>query len=375
MAHVAVYGNLKWSFLMKDLLENEYSELLVNDGQEGISVDYLVVDTPNAENEISFSSFASLYSEGKLHAVVIPKEYTMQYMSIIHKFLLAGIDPNDIYSGIRLNEKIRETPEYIPFLITPMLSDPYLSYLEYHVADHCNLNCKYCTHYAPLVKEPVFTDFEKFKQDLLMLKKHITDIGIIRILGGEPLLNPELPKFIEFTRQTYPGSVIWVVTNGMLLDRISDELITCMNENTVFFHISFYPPFKERKKDVEQFLVEKKIPYVITTMIEEFNKTQILDENPDPDFFYHCFQSTCTCLHQGKIAPCYAPFTTKYFNKEFGTDLITDEGIDLYDENLNAQMINTSLLIPLERCKNCIEGKGYPWEIAGRNTTLSDWIE
>jgi len=122
-------------------------------------------------------------------------------------------------------------------------------------------------------------------------------------------------------------------------------------------------------------LVKSKIPYVITTMISEFNKTQTLSVNEDPDFFYKCFQSTCTCLHEGKIAPCYAPFTTKYFNSEFDTELPTDEGIDLYDENLSAEYINMKLLLPLERCSYCVSGRSYKWEVAGRNTTLDDWIE
>lgn len=375
MAHVAVYGNLKWSILMKELLENEYSELLSENGNEKISVDYLVVDSPKSNGEISLDEFVSAYQTGTLQGIVIPKEYPMPYLDFVHKLLIKGVDTDDIYNGIRLNENIRSTPEFIPYLITPMIDDSYMSYLEYHVTDHCNLNCKYCTHYAPLVTEPVFTDFEAFKKDLTQLKKYIKDIGIIRILGGEPLLNPELPSFIEFTRQTYPGSIIWVVTNGMLLDRISTGLVDCMNKNTAFFHISYYPPFKDRRKDVEKFLVESKVPYVITDMIERFNKTQSLSQNEDPDFFYHCFQSTCTCLHEGKVAPCYAPFTTKYFNAAFDTDLPTDEGIDLYDEELTTQMLNMRLLIPLERCAYCIAGKAYTWEVLGRNSTLEDWIE
>lgn len=43
MLHIAVFGNSKWSFLMKDILENEYSELFNKDGGEGILVDAFVV--------------------------------------------------------------------------------------------------------------------------------------------------------------------------------------------------------------------------------------------------------------------------------------------------------------------------------------------
>lgn len=375
MINVAVYGNLKWSILMKELLEKEYSELLSDNNEDHICVKAFVVDNPVNENEISVQDFINNYMEGTLSAIVIPKEYYIAYNDLILKLIRSGVDTDDIYNGLRLFEDIRNKPEYIKYLITPMISDSYLSYLEFHVADHCNLNCKYCTHFSPLVKEPVFTDLDRFKSDLKQLNKYIKDIGVIRILGGEPLLNPELPQFIEYTRKIYPGSIITVVTNGLLLDKISDELINCMKDNKAFFFISYYPPLENKLSGIKEFLVKNKVPYSMSPKIETFNETQSLNENNNEDFFYYCFQATCTCLQDGKIAPCYAPFTTKYFNKEFDLDLPTDEGIDLYSEELNMSMLKMSLLIPMERCNYCILGKAHPWQVIGKNSKLEDWVK
>ena len=256
-----------------------------------------------------------------------------------------------------------------------MLSDPYLPYLEFHVADHCNLNCKYCTHYSPLVAKPVFTDYEKFEADLQQLRKYIADIGVIRILGGEPLLNPELGRYIELARKLYPAAVVTVVTNGLLIDRMEPELIGIMQRNLAFFHISYYPPLQERVQEIQRFLYEQKIPYTITPMITEFNKTQTLTPRGEEDFFYSCFQASCTCLHEGRVAPCYAPFTTKYFNQAFDRKLPVDEGIDLYDETLHTAMLKALLLIPMERCRYCVAGSSCTWEIVGKHSVLEDWVE
>lgn len=375
MLHIAVFGNTKWSLLMKDILEKEYSDLLLQNGGEGIHVDNLVVlGTPQGENEISVREFAQLYASGKLISIVIPKEYYIHHNNLILALLRAGIDINDIYEGIRLSNGVRTNPERVASLITPTLSDPYLSYLEFHVADHCNLNCKYCTHYSPLVTEPVFTDYEQFSSDLQQLKTLIPDIGIIRILGGEPLLNPELGRFIAFTRKLYPASIITVVTNGLLIRQMSPDLIQVMKENMAFIHISFYPPLQETIGEIKRFLYEQEIPYTITEMTTKFSKTQTLTPHSDEDFFYGCFQASCTCLQDGKLAPCYAPFTTKYFNAAFSTKLPTDEGIDLYDDTLTFMRLKAELLLPMQRCRYCTSGDAYPWEIIGKHSVPEDWV-
>lgn len=376
MIHVAVYGNSKWSCLMKETLENEYSELFVQDGGDAINADVFVVSgEPQSSNEISVWEFGRKYAAGELTAIIIPKEYYIQQNGLVLELLRAGVDVQDIYDGIRLNPQIRNQPEAVVNLITPMLQDSYLPYLEYHVADHCNLNCKYCTHYSPLVPQPVYTEYERFAADLRQLKRYIVDIGVIRILGGEPLLNPELGKFIELTRELYPASIITVVTNGMLIDRLDPSLVESMKKNMAFFHISFYPPLKDKVPEIQKFLYEQEIPYTITPMIAEFNKTQTLAPQADEDFFYSCFQASCTCLHEGKVAPCYAPFTTKYFNAAFGQELPVDEGVDLYDEELTFPVLKAGLLIPMQRCSYCTGGKACAWEIIGKNSVLEDWVE
>lgn len=376
MLHVAVFGNSKWSCLMKEILEKEYSEMLDQNSGETICVDaFVTLGQPQNNAEVSIREFCRRYAAQELSAIIIPKEYYIQQNELVLTLLREGVDVEDIYDGIRLSPQIRTQPDVVSCLITPMLYDSYLPYLEFHVADHCNLNCKYCTHYSPLVTRPVFTEYEPFAANLRQLKKNIADIGVIRILGGEPLLNPELGKFIELSRELYPASIITVVTNGLLIDRLDTALIETMRKAMAFFHISFYPPLESKVQEVKKFLYEQGIPYTITPMIAKFNKTQTLMPRQDADFFYSCFQASCTCLHGGKVAPCYAPFTTKYFNQAFEQNLPVEEGIDLYDDALTTPILKAELLLPMQRCDYCIAGRPYDWEIIGKNSALEDWVE
>ena len=65
-----------------------------------------------------------------------------------------------------------------------------MKYIETHIVDHCNLNCRGCSHFSPLAK-PYFKSLDEYKREFERLAE-ITNhyIQQIRIMGGEPFLHP-----------------------------------------------------------------------------------------------------------------------------------------------------------------------------------------
>jgi uncharacterized radical SAM superfamily Fe-S cluster-containing enzyme len=93
-------------------------------------------------------------------------------------------------------------------------------WIEVNLADHCNLNCQMCDHFSPLAK-PTFLDLETFRRDMKRLAE-LTDgyIDIMKLQGGEPLLNDQAIEFIKITRELFPESnhflfYGWVITKEM----------------------------------------------------------------------------------------------------------------------------------------------------------------
>ena len=82
-----------------------------------------------------------------------------------------------------------------------------LEYLEVHAAHHCNLNCKGCGHYSNIIA-PELPSLSEFERDTFRLSKRINHIQKIRLLGGEPLLNPELPQMVQIMNDAFPNSDI-----------------------------------------------------------------------------------------------------------------------------------------------------------------------
>ena len=118
-----------------------------------------------------------------------------------------------------------------------------IEYLEHHIVDHCNLNCAGCSHFSPLA-EPWFEDFEDFKRDFTELSK-VADVGMIRLMGGEPLLHPDVNKFLILTRQLFPNSGIQLVTNGVLLKKRKEEILETCNNANITICISNYGIYNE----------------------------------------------------------------------------------------------------------------------------------
>ncbi len=65
--------------------------------------------------------------------------------------------------------------------------------LEYHIVDHCNLRCDQCCSFSPMLKSWQ-VDPDQFEKDLLQVGKFVAP-SFLKIVGGEPLLHPELPRW------------------------------------------------------------------------------------------------------------------------------------------------------------------------------------
>lgn len=96
------------------------------------------------------------------------------------------------------------------------------------VTSKCNLKCKHCATYASCHPNPVHYDLEVLKESLSRYYESMSiPGGLITISGGEPLLHPKLPEFIEFVKK-YEDRVrmIEIITNGSVIpnDRLIESL-------------------------------------------------------------------------------------------------------------------------------------------------------
>jgi organic radical activating enzyme len=94
---------------------------------------------------------------------------------------------------------------------------PNLEFLEVMVINACNLSCAGCTTFSDLKHSGYVT--WKQGRDWLEPWTNRINIQAIGMMGGEPLMNPELRQWLLGIRELLPETQIRVVTNGLLLHK------------------------------------------------------------------------------------------------------------------------------------------------------------
>src|SRR5262249_58572664 len=86
---------------------------------------------------------------------------------------------------------------------------------EFHIAEHCNLRCRSCAHLSPALPKH-FVDPDALASDLTALARSY-QVTVLRLLGGEPLLHPNLLDIMMAVRESHIAEKIEITTNGVLL--------------------------------------------------------------------------------------------------------------------------------------------------------------
>ncbi len=107
--------------------------------------------------------------------------------------------------------------------------------LEAHIVDHCNLTCADCCSLSPALA-PRFDDVATLTRDL-RLAASVLAPRVFKLVGGEPLLHPELPALAHAVRASGIAPVLSLTTNGLLLARAADAVWASIDAVTV----SVYP--------------------------------------------------------------------------------------------------------------------------------------
>lgn len=253
--------------------------------------------------------------------------------------------------------------------------------LEHHITDHCNLNCAGCSHFSPLCK-PWTEDLETFKKEWSIVYDKKLQIRRIRILGGEPLLNPDLDKMLIYLRSLFPDSDINVVTNGILLKQQKPKLLPIFQKNNISITISVYPGLG---LDLQNILYG-------FPKIEVYNKAQFwnISLQKESTFipknaFQGCFSATdahCSYLKNGRIYPCpilpNIPHLIEYFpelkNFPIGKVDVEEGGITIKDHSI--EEIESFLTKENQICSFCNVWRAKqpgPWHRT--NYELTEWME
>ena len=205
------------------------------------------------------------------------------------------------------------------------MDKPVLPFVETMITQACNLSCHGCTNYSDLTHK----GYVKWKDGKEQIRKWLDRITIpdIGLMGGEPLVNPEVSEWIYGVRELLPEAQIRFTTNGTSLHKkmqIIDQLYEVGNcvikigvhvedktlEDTIQKIYDKYEWTPVTEFGVDRFKTGNNVRFHVKrpdvfwkTYRGEYENMMPHHSSPS-DAFAICCQQTCPLLHDGKIYKC-----------------------------------------------------------------------
>jgi len=249
-----------------------------------------------------------------------------------------------------------------------------LDYIEFWATRHCNLNCKGCSSCSPLMTE-WFLDLSRLSDDLRQLKRLGINILNINVLGGEPLLNPDLPKIFSIVKEIYPSTNLGLLTNGLLLPNMPDDFWRACQEYDVMLKVTCFPIMPATMRlELERTFRRKSLRFRLTDK-KLFNKILVLHNDAAlEDIVKNCGCNKAYNLFEGFVARCTVPMVVRDLNAYFKVDFITAGRLDIYSVRDGREIIDF-LETPNESCLNCAaKTDKVAWAKTDGCPHLNDWL-
>jgi|SRR5579862_771513 len=250
----------------------------------------------------------------------------------------------------------RDEPTFSPVL--SRLENGFIvppTHLELIVADHCNMTCRSCNHGAPLLGR-WFANPDVVHRDFSILAK-VYRPKLVKVIGGEPLLHKDLAAVIRAARSSGISPYFFLITNGLLLDRMSDDVWGAVDE----IEVSAYPgaePCADILSRARQKAGESRVKFTLNRY-ENFRATLTTVGTQNQELvaqIYHTCKIAnvwgCHGVRDGRFFKCpqsmYIPTLT---GRPFEADHIPIEDTPDLKERLLA-FINSPR--PLSSCTYCV---------------------
>ena len=252
---------------------------------------------------------------------------------------------------------------------------------EIDIVSHCNLNCRSCSQFSCIAEEE-FIDIKGMERDFARLGELFGgEVKRIYLIGGEPLLHPQITECMKIARKYFAKGEISIFTNGLLLPNSSEEFWRICRENDISIIVTKYPIQLDYQRIVDKAETEKvRFSFFGTSENFKYMTNLGLDIEGKQDVvrsFVNCGESNnCIKLRNGKLYTCTRPAAIYKFNRFFNMSLEVTErdSIDIYGATMKEEILH-KLAEPIPFCRYCdILGERKAQEWGQTRRTIEEWV-
>ena len=249
---------------------------------------------------------------------------------------------------------------------------------EINAVDHCNIACMDCNHASPFAGKAIASPSAVLK-DLSLLSRQYKSYAL-KIVGGEPLLHPDLLSLLRAVRESNICEYISLVTNGTLLMQMKDAIWAELDEVELSIYPGTRPMLETHLPSVQQSAARHRVKLVISPY-ENFRITFSTIGTVDAELIGRIYRNCrlanlwgCQSVHQGYFFKCpkciYIP---RILDGPVRYDYRKD-GLKITDSHDFLRQLSEYLCSqePLLACRYCLgsSGKHRPHRLV----KASEWV-
>lgn len=269
---------------------------------------------------------------------------------------------SDFYSAVPILKSGPVKESYFAYFSTlyrRQQNGLYLGGIELNLTKRCSLKCRDCANLLQYYDRPERLDKDVVIRSLRNLLKALDGLAMLKLMGGEPLLEQDMLKEILKLPELTDGSKvlgIQIISNGTILFR--KDLLEVMQENPyASVLLSNYKELSSKEEEIRRQLSEYQIPFAEIGDDDRWMdygdpRCAVHNEAEALQLFSKCrSKENCCTILDGRLYHC--PRAAHGAQLGFYSD--DDESTDLLDTEQLRERVSTFYhrKAPVEACTYC----------------------
>lgn len=204
------------------------------------------------------------------------------------------------------------------------------------ITDYCTLQCKHCNSFMPYIENKQKLTLEEFQNIVDTYEMFFDAIHVFTIIGGEPLLHPQVYDMIRYASEKDFIQEVAVITNGTLM--VKEEELSNLNKAKVKFTFSDYGEHSKLFQENAALLENNQVSYYslnhgqwLDISSDFYNRNESDEENMAK--YKACVTNACSGMYFGLFSRCYLSSVL------YANDLVPYEELDCVDLDLEKRSV------------------------------------
>jgi len=218
-----------------------------------------------------------------------------------------------------INNKTGDSDDYVKYTLNAVelchknylnKNNKFLHSIDIVISERCTLNCKDCSNLMQYYKQPQNLSYDLVIKDFENLMKKMDHVYEVRLIGGEPFMNKDIYKIIDYFIATDKITKLVIYTNATI--PLKKDLMKNFSKPKLVFSITDYGPLSKNTNKVIETLKDMNISYR-SMPPNNWTDSAIIKDNKRSeeemrDIFNNCCAKNLFTIMYGKIYRC--PFVS-----------------------------------------------------------------